>query len=201
MEPETESNQLVFNQQLISEKEKATIFESLLDSLFENNLTGGDTDNGNRVSLKISEEKALILTSWFNNGQNDLEKYTAPESESELTLPEAIFGRYLESDHSKTLWEVFRLLENQCLTKYTYGPRWQQVLYVCQDGETVSVVTQTPVLSCSTCGTFRYLHLCCPHLLLLHLSVNVATKVPSMLPTTLLSAEDDVLLLLRRSAH
>ncbi|ODQ45328.1 hypothetical protein PICMEDRAFT_13049 [Pichia membranifaciens NRRL Y-2026] len=191
----------IHNADILSKEEKSLLFKSLLDSVFTKNSNSDATTRSRSTvdvsQLNIDEEKVLIITSWFNNGQKQqtlLQQQTA--------LPRAVFSTYLARDYTKTLWEVFRLLEKRCLKKYLYQLRPEISFYICVQPNDVSNTLPVSsldidVLSCSTCGCFSALEQCCCHLLLLYLHLRHHIAVQEVV----LWSESDWLLLQGRSAQ
>lgn len=202
IEESTNSNSNdINNEDIISREEKSLLFKSLLDSVFTKN---PDSDAATRSrskidvsQLNIDEEKVLIMTSWFNSGQKQQTLL-----QQQPALPCAVFSTYLTRDYTKTLWEVFRLLQKRCLKKYLYQLRPEISFYICNQPNDVSNILPVSsldidVLSCSTCGCFSSLEQSCCHLLLLYLHLHHHIAVQEVV----LWSEGDWLLLLRRSAQ
>lgn len=202
IEESTNSNSNdINNEDIISREEKSLLFKSLLDSVFTKNPdSDAATSSRSKIDvsqLNIDEEKVLIMTSWFNSGQKQQTLL-----QQQPALPCAVFSTYLTRDYTKTLWEVFRLLQKRCLKKYLYQLRPEISFYICTQPNDVSNILPVSsldidVLSCSTCGCFSSLEQCCCHLLLLYLHLHHHIAVQEVV----LWSEGDWLLLLRRSAQ
>ncbi|KAG0672563.1 hypothetical protein C6P42_003214 [Pichia californica] len=115
---------------IISDDEKSSIFKTLLDNLFVND--SSEFNDSTIKQLHIDQEKVEILTSWFNETSNDMNVFKVTKSINEFTgIPYTIFNDYIKSDRTKTLWELFKLLDNKSLKKYIYQNRPDFIMYVC----------------------------------------------------------------------
>lgn len=186
---------------IISDDEKSSIFKTLLDNLFVND--SSEFNDSTIKQLHIDQEKVEILTSWFNETSNDMNVFKVTKSINEFTgIPYTIFNDYIKSDRTKTLWELFKLLDNKSLKKYIYQNRPDFIMYVCTrpedslNDQPLSIVSlEKGAFSCTSCGYFLSLDRCCPHLLLLYVSDRYKL-VPEEIN---ISKEEEWLELLRRS--
>lgn len=185
---------------ILSAEEKSQLFKSLLDTLFTRK---SEPTNQSRPKtmvdisdLTLDEEKVLIITSLLNTNK------TQENVLQQTPVPLVVFDTYLRRDSTKTLWEVFRLLDKRCLKKYLYQLRPEISCYICTQPN--DVTNNLPVsslcidtLSCSTCGHFSSIEQCCCHILLLYLHLHHRIAIPEVV----LWSENEWLLLERRSAQ